>query len=113
MKKLSLTEELAMGTIFTGQISEVHLKNMKIYPFIFLDDVDEVEIAYDIITDVVNNAPGGKSTVSYSLSFKSGNNPSNLKEGHENLTKALSVLFAQPVIVILRDKLGQNLLDNK
>jgi uncharacterized lipoprotein YajG len=114
MSKKSLTKELAMGSILTGQISEVHIKNMKMYPFIFLDDVSQAEIAYDIITDTINVTPGKKSTVSYTLGFK-GTKPSKevLKPGFDNLQKALSVLFSQKITLILRDQSGQDLMERE
>jgi hypothetical protein len=113
MSNNSITKELAMGSIFSGQISEVHLNNMKLYPFIFIDDVSQVEISYDIITDPANAEPGKKSTVSYTVSFKSGNTPENIKDCSQNLQKALSILFSQQITVILRDQKGQELLDLK
>lgn len=111
MNKKTITEELAMGSIVTGQISEVHITNMKLYPFIFIDDLNEAEISYSIVTDPSSAVPGKKSTVSYSLSFNAKPDLQQLNAGKDNLQKALSVLFSQDVFVILRDKFGQDLLE--
>lgn len=112
MKEQSLTKELAMGSILTGQISEIHLSNMRMYPFIFLDNVSEAEISYDIVTDPANAAPGKRSTVSYCLSFSSQPSAESLSLGKSNLEKALSVLFSQDIVVILRNEQGIDLLEN-
>jgi hypothetical protein len=111
MSDNSITKELAMGSIMTGQISEIHLSNMRIYPFVFLDNITEAHISYDIITDSSNNIPGKRSTVSYAVSFVDGKIPETLRSGFDNLKKALSVLFSQDVVLILRNDQGQDLLD--
>ena len=84
-------EDLNKGILFTGQISEVHIKSMKMYPFIFVDDVASASLEYDI--DLMSGEKPGISKFVYTLSFKSGNVPSTIEEGAQNLQKALSVLF--------------------
>lgn len=110
MSDQSILKDLNIGTIITGRISEVHVKNMEQYPFIFLDDVEEFRIDYDIITDATNATPGKKSTVSYTVKFKSGNPPGTLREGAGNLQKALSVLFQTEINLIIRDQNSQVLV---
>lgn len=110
MSEKSLTKELAMGSILTGQISEVHAVNIKMYPFIFLDDVYSADISFDIVTDPISALPGKKSTICYNLHFNSNQKPPSLKEGYKNLKKALEILFSQEIIVLLKDKNGQDLV---
>jgi HKD family nuclease len=84
-------EDLNKGIIFTGQVSEVHIKSMKMYPFIFIDDVASASLEYEI--DLVSGEKPGVSKFLYTLGFKNDKIPSTLEEGAKNLQKALSVLF--------------------
>lgn len=107
---LSLLKDLNMGMIMTGQLSEIHLKNMKTYPFIFFDNIDEIQMGFDIIVDPANVVPGSKSTVVYGIRFKDDKLPNNLQEGYENLCKCLNALFMREVRVLIKDHLGQLLI---
>jgi hypothetical protein len=108
-----LIKDLAIGSILTGRVSEVHLHNMKIYPFVFIDNVDRAEISYDIITDLTNTMPGSHSTVVYVLRFTDSGKPETLDSGAENLKKALSALFTQNIKLVLKDHNEQVLWEEK
>lgn len=43
-----LLKKMALFSISTNQLSEIHQKNLKMYPFVFFNGVKSVEIDYDI-----------------------------------------------------------------
>ena len=109
---VGLIKDLATGSIMTGMVSEVHINNMKMYPFIFLDNVDSAEISYNIVVDP-SASPGTKSSIAYSLRFIENVVPETLSGGAENLKKALSALFTQNIRLILKDHNEQLLWEEK
>lgn len=110
MNEKNLAKELAMGSILTGQISEVHILNMKMYPFVFFENLDTATVSYDVVTDPINALPGKKTTVCYTLEFKSKPLSETISEGHKNIKKALQALFSQEILLVLNDKDGRNLV---
>jgi hypothetical protein len=88
-------KDLLQGTIMTGQISEVHIKNLKAYPFIFLAGVEEVEISYDIST---MSESLGKSKISFAVKFRDGFTEKQ-PENCEYLKKAVRILMQHDVEV--------------
>ena len=107
VKAQETLKDLNMGAIFTGRISQIHADNMKIYPFVFFDNVLEANISYDVLAD--QSVPGAKSTISYEILFAENKIPENLNEGLKHLQKALSVLFMRNIVTIIRDTNGQQL----
>lgn len=57
-------QDLTKLTAFFGRISEVHIRNLKSFPFIFFNGVSEVKLEHDLST-----VKGGISTISYGLSL--------------------------------------------
>lgn len=100
-------KDLMKGTVMTGNLSEVHVKNLKMYPFIFLDEIKEASISYDIVTDPSAALPGAKSRIEFTLSFAEGFPKDDMRNGIENLEKAIEILMAHKVTVIVKDKNGK------
>jgi len=46
-----ILEDMRKITMLTGEISDVHEKNLKQWPYILFDNVQEVEIKYDLTKD--------------------------------------------------------------
>ena len=111
MSENGLLKDLAVGSILTGQISEIHIRNMKTYPFVFLDSVSGLEISYDIVTDPTNSMPGKKSTIIYTVEFTDNKVPDSLADGAKNLHKALSTLFSHKIQLLIKDRHGQILVE--
>jgi hypothetical protein len=68
-------ENLRRGVILSGQLSEIHVKTLKMLPFIFFDEVETVEIDYDIKTIKDEPVRGldpiyNDSSIKFTISFK-------------------------------------------
>ena len=112
MSDNSMLKDLIMGSILTGQISEIHLTNMKNYLFVFIDNVEKAEMSYTILT-APPSPDATESLITYTVSFKEDKVPDQLKEGIVNLQKSLAILFGQKNIkVTIRDNYGQVLGSN-
>lgn len=61
--------EMAKLSMLSNKISEVQEKNLKMFPFVFFDDITEVKIDYDLSNDrMVDSAEDTKSLeVSYAF----------------------------------------------
>lgn len=82
-------EDLKKGMILSGRLSEVHLHNLKQYPFIAFDGLDSVEINYNL-EPLMNNEDG--SYFEYILKFKKGT-PKGIKEKANILASMVKVLL--------------------
>ena len=98
--------DLYRGCVFSGQISEIHIKSMERYPFVFFEGVTEAKLSYDIVLDpnrflqpTQNSFDLKKSKVSYSLGMSSNLPEDQKKTGIEHLKKSLSTIFFQDVEV--------------
>jgi len=78
--------------LFFGRVSELHLKNMQSFPWIFFNDLKEVKLDYDIAT-----TKEGASVVSYDLSVLKEND--NLDKRYGALESAIRHLFWKEVKV--------------
>lgn len=47
-KAAEIVQEMARLTVLSGRISDVQEFNLKTYPFIYFNDVEEVQINYDL-----------------------------------------------------------------
>lgn len=102
-------KDLMKGSALTGRVSEVHILNLRQYPFIFIDGVESVEISYDILTDAVNAMPNKKSRVDYVVTMKEGFPNSESFTDIASLKKAVNVLFQHSVEVSVKNILGDKL----
>jgi hypothetical protein len=62
-------QDLTKMVMFSGRISEVHMENLKRFPFIFFNGVTKVKLQHDIST--VKNTP---SVISYDIVLDGENN---------------------------------------
>jgi len=105
-------KNLMHGTILTGMISSVHVENLRMYPFIFLDGIDQAELSYNFPT-MGEAADSSSSRVSYTLKMHEGHalDPRSPKtvEGVENLRKAVNVLMQHRVVVKVFNEQGKEI----
>lgn len=97
-------KQIMKGSILYGMLSDLHEKNLKMYPFIFLDGVSEAEISYNI---PVMGETTSRSSIAYTIKFKEGFSQNNLKEQVLNLKKAVQVLMQHDVIVKVFNEQGK------
>jgi hypothetical protein len=69
MDERQILDELNKGALLSGRLSETHVKNLKLFPFVVFDHVDSAEIDYDIVTDPGEIAAGKKSKIVYRISL--------------------------------------------
>lgn len=91
-------DDLNRGIILTGRLPEVHIKNLKTYPFIYFDQLKAAEVTWDINVDNVTTEP---STVHYKLTFEEGFTPDFLKERANGISNAVKTLMWKEVKVDL------------
>ena len=76
--------------MFLGRVSEVHLVNMKSFPWIFFNDLADFKLDYDIAS-----TKEGNSVVSYDLSIVKEND--SLDKRYKALESAIRTLFWKEV----------------
>ena len=98
-----LLSEMARLTALSGRISDVQIKNLQMFPLVFFNAVEMVEIAYDLShkSDVLEdtegkliiNAPTRNNYVSYYLTLNEIQNIEDLNKRYEALEKSVQTLF--------------------
>lgn len=90
-------EDLTKLVMFTGRVSEVHLENLKRFPFIFFNNIVDAELNYSIET-----TDKAKSSIfSYTLSMPWEFND-NLDKRYKALESAVRSLFWKEVKIELK-----------
>jgi len=79
-------------TLFSGRISEVHMENLKQFPFIFFNGLKEVKLEHDIST--TKEAP---SIISYDLTLDGENDQP--EKRYTALESAVRSIFWKEIIV--------------
>ena len=90
MSDLNNLKDMTKLGAFFGRISEVHVKNMQSFPWIFFNDLKEVKLDYNIATKKEDS-----SIVSYDLQIDGEND--NLSKRYEALESAIRGLFWKEV----------------
>ena len=91
MSETPLADITKLG-LFLGRVSEVHLKNLKSFPWIFFNGLSQVGLDYDIAS-----TKEGVSSVSYDLAV--GQENDNLPKRYQALEAAVRSLFWKDVKV--------------
>lgn len=92
-------KELNQGMLISGRLSEVHIHNLKQYPFLVFSNIESIEINYNI-QPLFDNQDG--SYVEYTLKFKDGIKKIDSKKSKENkaiLTNMVQVLLSKKIRV--------------
>lgn len=79
-------KDLTSLGLFMGRVSEVHITNLKFFPFIFFNDLKEVKLDYDIGTNRED-----PSFTSYDLCISAEND--NLDKRYLALESSVRALF--------------------
>jgi hypothetical protein len=82
-------EELKKGMILSGRLSEIHIHNLKQYPFIAFDGLDSFEMSYNL-EQLANNEDGAY--LEYILKFKK-TTPKGIEEKAKILSAMVKVLL--------------------
>jgi hypothetical protein len=91
--------ELNQGMLISGRLSEVHIYNLKQYPFLVFNNIESIEISYNL-EPLFDNQDGAY--VEYTLKFKSGLKKTDTKKIEENskiLRNMVQVLLSKKVRV--------------
>lgn len=101
-------KEMAALAITSNRLSEIHEKNLKFYPFIFFNGIQNVKIEYDLSyksnveLDIKNNitikSPNKKFYINYYLSIDDSSND-NLEKRFAALENAAKSLFWNDLFV--------------
>ena len=85
-KKPPTISELNSLGILSGTLSEVHVKNLQVFPFIYFNGISEAKLDYDVVQSKDNN-----SYVHYDLTLNQTND--HLDKRFAGLEAALRALF--------------------
>lgn len=80
--------------LFFGRVSEVHIENLKAFPFIYYSDVTEVKLDYSVNTE---RKIDEESLISFEISISKENNL--LSRRFEGIEKAVRALFWKEIKV--------------
>lgn len=109
-------KEMAKLVIYSNKISEIHEKNMKMYPFVFFEGIKSVKIDYNLerIDDVnldklhnlTINKPTNASYVKYILDIDTSIEQSNIDRRFAALEASIRTLFWKNIVVeiVFNDK---------
>jgi len=105
----NIVKDMAKLVLVSGKISEMHEKNMKMYPFLFFDGVREAKVEYDLshqadaLVDKDNNltvnAPIRSNSITYYLSLREGSFNERLDVRFAALEGALRTLFWKDLVI--------------
>jgi len=118
MSSESKVREAAKLVHLSNRISQMHEKNMKLYPYVFFEDVESVKIDYDLSNRIADDTPAdtpkkpddyykdivraakrkANCFVSYDLKLKEESN-THLNKRFEAIEKAIRDLFWSDVSV--------------
>lgn len=97
-----LLSEMARLTTLSGRISDVQIRNLKMFPLVFFEQVQEVRVAYDLghksdvledtAGNLVINAPTRNNYVAYYLILDESKNE-DLDKRYLALEKSVRTLF--------------------
>ena len=105
----NIVKDMAKLVLVAGKISDVHVKNLQMYPLIYFDGVKEAKIDYDLshkadaLVDKDNNltinAPYRHNVVTYYLTLFPGAKNDNLDKRFAALEASIRTLFWKDVIL--------------
>ena len=105
----NIVRDMAKLTIMSNQISEIQLKNMKMYPFVFFEGVKSVTLDFnlqrvdDVLVDKLQNLtlnkPINASYVKYSLVIDESVAQPNIERRYAALESSIRSLFWKNITV--------------
>lgn len=60
-------QEMAKLTMLTDRISEIQIKNLKMYPFVYFEGISSVTIKYDLSNKLSVDSAEKQDTINYSV----------------------------------------------
>lgn len=85
-------QDLTKMALFSGRLSEVHLENLRRFPFIFFNGLKQAKLEHDIHT--TKEFP---STISYDLTIEGENDQ--LEKRYSALESAVRSIFWKEMVV--------------
>lgn len=106
-----IVTDLKKLVILSGRLSEIHIKNLQLFPFAFFDNLQSVELVHDL--DIEKDREGQMS-VDYRLKFKKGcSKIDNLPLRCQALEKAVkNLLWNEVEVGIYKNKSKKRLNKN-
>lgn len=97
----SQLKEMAQLTVLSGRISEVQVKNLRMYPLIFFNGVVQAKVQYDLSSKKTteDERPINPSIVSYYLEIDEKENNDSLDKRFEALENSVRTLFWNDITV--------------
>ena len=99
-------KELNQGVLVSGRLSEVHIHNLRQYPFLVFNNLDSAEISYNL-EPLLDNQDG--SYVEFVLKFKN-RIPKNIKQSAKILSDMVKVLLWKKIHVEVAYKKNKDLV---
>ena len=95
-----MLKEMAQLTALSGRISSIQIHNLKMFPLIFFDEVQEVRISYDLlpIKTVEDEPVKNNLLVAYHLGLDESKNE-DLDKRYSALEKSVRTLFWTDVTI--------------
>lgn len=100
---------MAKLVLVSGKISEMHMKNMQMYPFIYFDGVKEVKIDYDLShkadalvdrhNDLTIKTPYRNNVVTYYLYMHPGTKMEFMDKRFSALEASIKTLFWKDLVI--------------
>lgn len=95
-------KEMAQLSLFSGRISEMHVKNLQMFPFIMFNGVKAVNIDYDFSKSPQPQANDPPSKVIYNFQIEESADNSNLERRFEVLEQSIRTLFWKETLLLVR-----------
>ena len=105
----NIVKDMAKLVLVSGKISDVHVKNLQMYPLIYFDGVKEATIDYDLshkadaLVDRENNltvsAPYRNNFITYHITLHEGAKNDKIEKRFAALEASVRTLFWKDVIL--------------
>lgn len=84
---------LAKGIIFSGKISDFHIKNLSHYPYVFFEDIEEVSLEHFVPDSLDIDMGKENPSVTYRIRFKQNPRMDLLDKRIEAITNSVKTLL--------------------
>lgn len=110
----NILKDLKLGAILSGRLSETHVKTLQAAPFIFFDNLAEVSISYNLVTNSEASVPGLGSVVKFTMLFQETYKPDAYHDKRvEALVGTVKTLLWPDIDIVIVDSDGKNLKNVK
>lgn len=100
---LEMLTDMRKATLLTGQLSQVQVNSLRMYPMIYFNDVKRSTMRYDIVVDPAATANGKQSEIRYEVEFKEEGQPTHLDKYLTALKSSVHLILWPEVRVVVED----------